>query len=298
MNEEAARPGRRDHGLVRRGARRDGGERRAARDPRRPRRRARRAAVGLQRVPADAGVADPGGRVAGRSVRGAARVLDRRRRVRARVGRVRGRADDRGADRRPRAAGRVRRAAHAERAGRDHRRVPTGRTRRRDRLLDRVGRHRDRHRAARGRLARRRVLLALDLRRERAVRARDARAGPVGRPALHRAQERAARLARRRADRTRPRRPRARADQPVHVVGGAGRRRAARLVRGARAPRGGADAAARPVRAPELPVRQPADLRHVRRARRAVLLPDAVPAAGRGLRRARRPGWRRSRRRW
>ena len=33
-------------------------------------------------------------------------------------------------------------------------------------------------------------------------------------------------------------------------------------------------------------VRQPADVRDVRRARDAVLLPDAVPAAGRGLRRA------------
>ena len=71
------------------------------------------AAVGRQRVPARARLADPRRRLARRRVRRAAGVLARRRRVRRALAAVRARADDRGARRRPRAAGRVRRAAHA-----------------------------------------------------------------------------------------------------------------------------------------------------------------------------------------
>ena len=75
----------------------------------------------VERLPADARLADPDRRLARRHLRRAARVRARRRRVRRALGRVRGGADDRGADRGARAPGRGRRAADAELA-RDHRR--------------------------------------------------------------------------------------------------------------------------------------------------------------------------------
>ena len=141
------------------------------------------AAVGVERVPAGARLADPDRRLARRHLRRAARVRARRRRLRRPVDRVRGRADDRGADRRPRAAGRGRRAGHAELA-RDHRRrLRAERARRGDRLLDGLGRDRGDRRAARRRPDRRPGLVALDLRAQRAVRPRDARADPRGRAA-------------------------------------------------------------------------------------------------------------------
>ena len=77
--QQAAGAARGDHGLVRRGPGRHGRQRRAARDPRRPRRRPGRPAVGLERLPADARLADPGRRLARRHLRRAARVLARRR---------------------------------------------------------------------------------------------------------------------------------------------------------------------------------------------------------------------------
>ncbi len=82
--QQAARSSRGDHGLVRRGPGRDRRQRRAAGHPGRSRRRPRRPAVGLERLPADARLADPRGRLARRSLRRAARVLDRRRRLRRR----------------------------------------------------------------------------------------------------------------------------------------------------------------------------------------------------------------------
>ena len=57
------------------------------------------------------------------------------------------------------------------------------------------------------------------------------------------------------------------------------------------------DAAAGAVQAPQLRGGQHRDVRDVRRAVGAVLLPRPVPPAGRGLQRAARPGWRRCRRR-
>ena len=130
--------------------------------------------------------------LAGRSLRRAARVLDRRRRVRRRLARVRAGADDRGAGRRPRAAGRVRRAADAERAGRDHRRVPARRSAAARSAPGPPGRG-SRPSSGRSRAAgwSTPFVVALDLRRQRAVRARDARAGAVrGAGALRRAQAR------------------------------------------------------------------------------------------------------------
>ena len=54
-------------------------------DPRRPRRRPRRPAVGRQRLPADAGLADPRRRLARRRLRRAARLRHRRRGLRPRL---------------------------------------------------------------------------------------------------------------------------------------------------------------------------------------------------------------------
>ena len=76
------RTGRGDHGLRRRRGRRHRRQRRAADDRGRPRRRARRPAVGRQRVPAHALVADPRVRLARRHLRRAARVHARRRGLR------------------------------------------------------------------------------------------------------------------------------------------------------------------------------------------------------------------------
>ena len=74
----------------------------------------------------------------------------------------------------PRAPGRGRRAAHARGARGDRRHVPARRARQGDRRLDRVGRDRDRARPAGRRPARRRRVVALDLRDQRADRARHA----------------------------------------------------------------------------------------------------------------------------
>ena len=157
--------------------------------------------------------------LAGRPLRRAAGVLDRRRRVRRRVGDLRAGADDRGAGRRPRAAGRLRRAADAERAGGDHRRLPARRARRRDRLLDRVVGHRDGDRAAGRRLAGRRARPGAGS-SPSTCRSCCSRSGwsPIAVPKRdRRAAPGAARLARRGADRVRPRRPGARADPPARV---------------------------------------------------------------------------------
>ena len=72
--------------------------------------------------------------------------------------------------------------------------------------------------------------------------------------------------------------------QPGGVGGRARRDRAARRVHLARAPHAAADAADGALQAPQLRLREPADVRDVRRAGVDVLLPDAVPAAGGGLR--------------
>ena len=107
--------------------------------------------------------------------------------------------------------------------------------RRRDGLVDGLVGDRDRNRAARRRMAGRHGLVAVDLRRERAVRDRHARAR-VDRGAAARARDdaRPRRLARRRADVFRPRRPGAGADTP------AGRRVGQPAGLGARARRAGA----------------------------------------------------------
>jgi hypothetical protein len=135
---QAPRPARGDHGLVRGRPRRDRRQRRAAGHRARPRWRPGDAAVGLQRLPARAGVADPRRRLARRRARRAPRVLDRRVRLRGRVARLRGRLEHRVPDRGARRAGDLRRAADAERAGRDRRRVPAGRAWSGDRVVDRV----------------------------------------------------------------------------------------------------------------------------------------------------------------
>ena len=80
-------------------------------------------AVGVQRVPARARLADPGRGLARRRVRRTTRVLDRRRRVWRDVAAVRHRPQHRRSDRLPRAAGAVRGAADAKRAGGDRRSV-------------------------------------------------------------------------------------------------------------------------------------------------------------------------------
>ena len=208
----APEPAGRDHGLVRRRARLDGRQRRAAGDRGGPRRRPRGPAVGLQRLPAGARGADPRRRVAGRRVRRAAGLLARRARVRRDVDRVRARAEHRGARGRARAPGRVRRAARAERAGRDRDRVPARAARCGGRLVAGVVGHRDRGRAARRRAADRLRVVALDLRDQRAVRRADAGAGGGGgaaAPAARRARRRSTGRARRcRSSRSRGRRSR------------------------------------------------------------------------------------------
>ena len=81
----------------------------------------------VERLPADARLADPDRRLARRHLRRAAHLLARRRRLRRRVAALRGRADDRDARRRPRAAGRRERAAHAGLARGDRARRSTTR---------------------------------------------------------------------------------------------------------------------------------------------------------------------------
>ena len=171
---QAARAARGDHGVVRGGPGLDRGQRRSACHPGGPGRRPRRAAVGLERLPAHTRLADPGRWLARRPLRRAARVLDRRRRLRAGLGAVRRGAEHRVPDRGPCTAGGVRRAADAERAGAHHRRLPGGGARRRHRLVDGLVGHLDRDRAARRRLSRRRRLMAPDLRDQRPVRGADA----------------------------------------------------------------------------------------------------------------------------
>ena len=306
MTKQAARAGRRDHGLVRRGARRDGGQRRAAGDPRRPRRRARRPAVGLQRVPADARLADPRRRLAGRPLRRAARVLDRRRRASASCRvlcalaptievLVAGRALQGvfGALLTPSALAVIIAAFPPDERG-----AAIGSWTAWSGIAIVIG-----PLAAAGSSTPSRgagsspstcrscsitlVLVAIAVpRRERAPRACASTGSARVLTVLGLAG------------------PGARADPPAGVgwspqVWAAARSasRCSAAVRAARAPHAGADAAAGAVHAPQLRVRQPPDVRHVRRARRDVLLPHAVPAAGRGLRRARGRAWRRSRRR-
>ena len=166
-------------GHRRRVPRRHRGQRRAAGDPRRPRHRPRRAAVGRRGLPADARRAAAGRRLARRRARPQADLLGRAGGLRRHVAAVRARADRRAADRRAGAAGHRRRAARALLARDHHRRLPRRRARRGDRDVDGVGRDRDGGRAARRRAAGRPRLVALDLRDQRAVRARDA-----GDPAL------------------------------------------------------------------------------------------------------------------
>ena len=96
---------------------------------------------------------------------------------------LRVRADDRVPDRCPGLSGRGSGAADAG-VSRDHRRGvrPEGAWRR-DRVVDGLGWHRGDHRATRGRVDRRRALVAVDLRAERPARDRDDPAGPRRRAA-------------------------------------------------------------------------------------------------------------------
>ena len=74
---------------------------------------------------------------------------------------------------------------------------------------------------------------------------------------------------------------------PVVVAGPRRRRAPARAVRALRVPRESSDAAAAPVRTPELQRREPRDAARLRGALGALLLPHDLPAAGRRLVRAR-----------
>ena len=85
---------------------------------------------------------------------------------------LRGGADDRAARARARPPGRLRSAAHPGRAGGDRRDLPAARARPRDWRLDGLERHRNGARAADRRAARGQRLVALDLRDQRADRAR------------------------------------------------------------------------------------------------------------------------------
>ena len=148
-------------------------QRRLAGDRGRPRWRVVGAAVGVERLPADARIADPDRRLDRGHLRRATRVRDRPSGVRRLLGRVRARTDDRGVDRRPRAAG-CGGGAHGSELARDHRRrLRAARARGGDRSLDRLGRDRGDRRPARRRRDRRPGLLALDLRAQRPARARD-----------------------------------------------------------------------------------------------------------------------------
>ena len=153
------------------------------------------------------------------------------------------------------------------------------------------------------------VVMAADLRRQRAVRARHAGAGLRGpcRRASRRAPTRRSTGSARAAHRARPGRARAGADPPARgrlgKPGGVGRRRsrgvallAAFLVHERAHAR--PDAPARAVPPAQLRGREPGDVRHVRRPGRDLLLPRALPPAGGGLQRAARRAWPRSRRRW
>ncbi|CAA9512522.1 MAG: Uncharacterized MFS-type transporter, partial [uncultured Solirubrobacteraceae bacterium] len=281
-------------GLLRGGPRRDGGQRRPAGDQARPRRRARRPAVGRQRLPARARLADPHRRLAGRHLRRAAHVQHRRGRVRPGVRRLRGRALDRAAGGGARPPRRVRGTADPERARGHRHRLPAGRAGSGHRLVDRLVRDRHGGRPAGGRLAGRRRLLALDLRDQRPLRAhhpghrRRRGAGPGAEDIAP-----AGRLAGRAVDRAGPRRAGAGAHPPAGSglelaagVGGRPRRPgAAAAVPRARGPHRASDAAPRPVPAPQLRSRQCPDAGDVRRTVRGLLPPRRVPAAGRRLRR-------------
>ena len=158
-------------GLVRRRARRDGRQRRTARDPGAISAAGSRAAVGLNAYLLTLGSLILIGGSLG-DLFGERRVfmlgvggfgvasLSAPSRRRSAAGRRAG------------AAGRGRRAADAELARAHRRGVPARRARRGDRLLDGVERDRVRHRAAGRRRARRRRVVALDLRHQRAVRPR------------------------------------------------------------------------------------------------------------------------------
>ncbi|CAA9539500.1 MAG: Uncharacterized MFS-type transporter, partial [uncultured Solirubrobacteraceae bacterium] len=290
---EAPRARRRDHGLLGRGARRDGGQRRAAGDRAGPRRRPRGAAVGLQRLPADPRLAHPRRRLARRPVRGAPDLRAGRRGLRRGLAGLRALAEHRGADRLPRAAGRLRSAADAERAGAHRGGLLRRGARGGDRDLDRVGRDRDGAGAGGRRLPHRRRRLALDLRHQRSARhghpGADLRGGPG---AARGRRPRAGRLGRGIPLRPRPGGPgvrahpaaRERVGEPGGAPPGPRRHRDLRAVPRLRAAREPPHARALPLLPAQLRGRQRPDLRDVRRALRAVLLPRPVPAAGRGLR--------------
>ena len=239
-------------------------------------------------------------RIARRRVRRAARVLDRRARVRRGLDRLRARAEHRGDRRRPRAAGDVRRAALAGRAGGHRHRLPARPARRGDRLVDGVVGHRHRGRAAGGRAAHRRLLVALDLRPQRPVHRDHAGARGDGRAAARAAgRAPAGRLGRRGAVVPRARGADAGADPPAGVGLGRARRDRARARRDrllrhlplARVDDAVSDAAAGAVLAPQLQRRQPADVRDVRRAVGAVLLPRSCSSSRSPATTRSRPGW-------
>ncbi len=94
----------------------------------------------VERLPADAGFADPDRRLAGRPLRRAARVRARRRRASARPRLLCAAAPEhRRAGGCPGAAGHGGGAARAQLAGGDRQHVPRGRAGRGDRQLDRLG---------------------------------------------------------------------------------------------------------------------------------------------------------------
>ncbi len=263
--------------------------------------------MGQQRVPADARVIHPAGRVAGRHLRGAPGVRDRGGRLRGGLAAVRAGAFDRVSDRVSCAAGSRRRVAHPELAGGDRRDLSGARARPGDRHLDGVGHDRRSARAARRRPDPERRVLAVDLRDQPAPGRRVPLADPEGRSS-HGGSENAAprRCGGGAAVRAGSRRHRVRPDRaaaPGLVEPGRERlpdrrRPPVRCLPCLRITRARPDAPARPVQEPELRGRERRDARALRRPVRIVLLPRAVPAAGGGATRRSNPGSRCCPRAW
>ncbi len=161
--------------------------------------------MGVERVPADARLADPARRLARRRLRRAAHLRARGRVVRRILGRERAGPVDRVSDRNPGAPGSLSRPLDPGVAGRHRRRLLRGCARSRHRRLDRLERDRVDSGPPRWRRHRRLGVLALDLPRERPGRCDHPRADLRGHPG-----ERPDTAPSHRSRRSRARRPRPR----------------------------------------------------------------------------------------
>ncbi len=226
--------------------RRDRRQRRAARHRQGPERVDQRPAVDPQRLPADAGVADPARRQPRRPARAAAGVPGRGRALHPGEPRLRGGAERRAADRGAARPGDRRRAADPRQPGDHPGQLPPRRPGAGDRRLVGARRRRHRLRAAARRLADRGDLLAGDLPDQPADRRLRLPGGDPARARVERPdRDREARPLRRGARGDRARRLDLRADRGAGRDVGGGRRdrgdrhrRADRLLRpGARARR-------------------------------------------------------------